>query len=270
MGEKGIYIESADGAFNLRLRSLVQADARFYPDDGGVEGNDTFLIRRARIELTGALFEKFDFRIMPDFAGTTPTLLDGWLDWKINPHFQVLAGKVKLPVGLERYQSREYNLLTEFGYPTSLVPNRDIGIALHGNIVDGLEYYLGAFNGTSDGGSTITDSGDDKSAAARIFATPFAKSDNAALKGLGFGIAGTYGDSEGTPANYRTVGQQTFFRWASGTANDGTTWRAVPQLYHFYGPFGLLAEYAISHTRTQNARPRIPLKTRWQVSASWV
>lgn len=271
VGEKGFSLQSADGAFNLRLRSLVQADARFYPNDGGVEGNDTFLIRRARIELTGTLFDQFDFRIMPDFAGTTPTLLDAWLDWKINPHFQVLAGKVKLPIGLERYQSREYNLLTEFGYPTSLVPNRDIGIALHGNIVDGLEYYLGAFNGTSDGGSVVTDSDDEKSIAARLFATPFAKSDNAALKGLGFGIAGTYGDSDGTPANYRTVGQQTFFRWANGTVNDGTTWRLVPQLYYFYGPFGLLGEYSISSQELRNGAATDTIEnTAWQVTSSWV
>lgn len=271
VGEKGFSLQSGDGAFNLRLRSLVQADARFYPDDRGVEGNDTFLIRRGRIELTGTLFDKFDFRIMPEFAGTTPTLLDAWLDWKINPHVQVLAGKVKLPVGLERYQAPEYNLLTEFGYPTSIVPNRDIGIALHGNIVDGLEYYLGGFNGVSDGGSTVTDSDDEKVVAARLFATPFARSDNTALKGLGFGIAGTYGDSDGTPANYRTVGLQTFFRWAGGTENDGTTWRAVPQLYYFNGPFGLLGEYAISSQELRNGAVSDSIEnTAWQVAASWV
>ena len=57
---------------------------------------------QSRIRAVGTLFDKFDLRIMPDLAGTTPTLRDAWLNWKINPHFQVLAGKRKLPVGLER------------------------------------------------------------------------------------------------------------------------------------------------------------------------
>ncbi len=271
VGERGFSLEGADGAFSLRLRSLVQVDGRIYPDDGGVSGNDTFLVRRARIELAGKLFDKFDYRVMPDFAGTTPTLLDAWLNWRINPHFQVLVGKRKLPIGLEREQSREFNLMNEFGYPTSLVPNRDIGIALHGKVVDGLDYFVGAFNGTSDGGSVVTDADDEKSIAARLFATPFASGDNAVLKGLGFGIAGTYGDSEGTPANFRTVGQQTFFRWAGGTVNDGTTWRVVPQLYYYNGPFGLLGEYAISSQELRNGAATDSIEnTAWQVTASWV
>ncbi|HEU5070220.1 MAG TPA: porin [Verrucomicrobiae bacterium] len=272
VGEKGFALESADGAFKLRLRSLVQADARFYPDDGGVSGNDTFLIRRARLEFTGTLYDKFDFRVMPDFAGSTPTLLDAWLNWQIKPEFQVLAGKVKVPVGLERYQSRENNLFNEMGYPTSLVPNRDIGLALHGEVLDRkLDYYVGVFDGTTDGGSTVTDTDDEKTVAARLFVTPFATSDNDALKGLGLGIAGTYGDSEGTPSGYRTVGQQTFFRWNSGTVNDGTVWRVAPQLYYYNGPFGLLAEYVVSSQELRNGAVSDSIEnTAWQVTASYV
>jgi len=272
VGAKGFSMQSKDGAFSLRLRSLVQADSRFFIDDGGVEGNDTFLIRRARIELTGTVFDKFDYRIMPDFAGSSPTLMDAWLDWKVMPSFQVLAGKVKLPVGLERYQSPENSLMTEYGYPTSLVPNRDIGVALHGQVLNKtLDYYVGAFNGTTDGGSSTTDSNDDKSVAARLFATPFANSDNSFLKGLGFGIAGTYGEDENTPAEYRTVGQQKFFTWRSGVTDDGTVWRVVPQLYYFNGPFGLLGEYAVSSQELSRGTASETLdNTAWEVTASWV
>lgn len=270
-GEKGFSLQSADGAFVLRLRSLVQADGRFYINDDGGSASDTFLIRRARIELTGTLFEKFDFRIMPDFAPSPPTLLDAWLDWRLSPSFQVLVGKTKVPVGLERFQARENNLMNEFGYPTSLVPNRDVGIALHGKVVDGLDYYVGLFDGTTDGGSTSSDTDDDKSVAARLFATPFAGSDNAALKGFGFGIAGTYGNSGGTPSGYRTVGQETFFSWTTGTVDDGATWRVAPQLYYFRGPFGLLAEYVVSSQEVRNGTASETLEnTAWQVTASWV
>ena len=107
--------------------------------------------------------------------------------------------------------------------------------------------------------------------AARLFATPFVNSDNRALKGLGFGIAGTFGHDEGTPAGYRTVGQQTFFRWNNGVVDDGTVWRLAPQIYYFNGPFGLLGEYAISsHELRSGATSGTVENTAWQVTASWV
>ncbi len=272
VGEKGFSLESADRAFDLRLRSLIQADARFYPYEGERKGQDTFLIRRARLELTGTVFDKFDFRLLEDFAGTSPTLLDAWVNWRLRPAVQLLAGKIKLPIGLERYQAREDNLMTEFGYPTSLVPNRDIGLALHGKVLDGtLDYYLGAYNGTADGGSSVGAGGDDKSLAARVFATPLASSGNRALKGLGFGVAGTYGEWEGAPSSFSTVGQQTFFNWNSGVLEDGAVWRVVPQLYYYNGPFGLLAEYAVSSHKLRRGPSTARLRnTAWEVTASWV
>ena len=209
---------------------------------------------------------------MEDFAGSTPTLLDAWLDWKIKPEFQVLAGKVKVPVGLERYQSREYNLMNEFGYPTSLAPNRDIGIAIHGGLFgNALDYYVGGFNWVPDGGSSVTSADGSVNLAARLFANPFRQSENRALQGIGFGVAGTYGDGAGTPANYSTVGQQTFYSWRSGVAVDGTTWRLVPQIYYFNGPFGLLGEYAVSSQEVRSGANQGTVQNKaWEVTASWV
>lgn len=272
VGTKGFSLESPDGDFKLRMRSLVQADSRFYFDDGGVPANDGFLIRRARMEFIGSLYDKFEYRIMPEFAGTTPSLLDAWLSWKIDPAFIIQAGKVRLPIGLERFQSRESNLMTEFGYPTSLVPNRDIGANIQGAVLGGkLDYYLGAFNGTPDGGSIVTDADDDKTLAARVFAHPFLTSDIDGLRGLGIGLAGTYGNAEGTPAGYRTVGQQTFFSWRAGVVDDGTVWRLVPQLYYYNGPLGIQAEYAISSQQVKTAAAFDTLdNTAWQVTASYV
>jgi phosphate-selective porin OprO and OprP len=270
VGEKGFFLKSADGDFDLRLRALVQADSRFYFDNS--RNNDGFLIRRARPELVGTVFKKFDFRLMTEFAGSSPSLMDAWLNWRISPWFQVLAGKSKVPVGLERYQSRENNLMTEFGYPTSLVPNRDLGIALHGEVFEGaLDYYLGAFNGTTDGGTSVSNPDDDESLAGRVFARPFAGTGTWALQGLGFGIGGTYGNAGGTPANFSTVGQQTFFTWGSGVVIDGMTWRVDPQLYYYCGPFGLLGEYAISSQRLRKGASSGTVRnSAWAATASWV
>lgn len=267
-GGGGFTVRSADGDFTLRLRSLVQVDARLYDGDG--PDADGFLVRRARLELTGAVFGRFEFRVMPDFGGSSTTLLDAWLRWNVSPAFQVQVGKVKLPVGLEREQSRENNLFNEFGYPTSLVPNRDVGVNVQGQLGAGaVAYYLGAFNGTADGASVVSDTDDEREVAARVFATPFAASDTA-WKHLGFGLAGTYGSRSATPAAYRTIGQQTFFRWRDGVVNDGVAWRVVPQLYYYRGPFGMLAEHAVSSQELAAGAVAGEVEvSAWTVNASW-
>jgi phosphate-selective porin OprO/OprP len=273
VGEQGFSLETEDKSFALRLRTLVQGDGRFFVDDVEGRADDSFLIRRARIELTGTLFRNFEFRLMPDFAPSPSTLLDAWLKWNLKPALQIQAGKVKLPVGLERAQSREYNMFNEFGYPTSLVPNRDVGVNVQGRLAAGaLSCYLGVFNGTTDGASiATTDPDDDKDIAFLLFATPFARNKNTALAGLGFGIAGTEGQHREKPSSYRTVGQQVFYSWRNDVLVDGDISRLVGQLHYFGGPFGLLAEYAVSSQELRAGTVEAELdNSAWVATVSWV
>jgi phosphate-selective porin OprO/OprP len=276
-GPESFSIESQDGAYKLRLRGLLQVDGRAFADDGGLEGNDEFLVRRARIEITGTLARQFEFRLMPDFGGTSTTLLDAWIRWKLRAQASVEMGKIKSPVGLEREQARESNLFAEFGYPTALVPNRDIGIGVRGDVVGNrLSYYVGVSNGTPDGGSVTDDADDSKTATWRLMATPFKKSP--LWSGLAVGIAGTRGDTMGAlPSDYRTVGQQVFYAWrkagggSTGALVDGSVERLVPQLYWFAGPFGLLAEFAESSQQlTIDGTSGTVENAAHQVSVSWV
>jgi phosphate-selective porin OprO/OprP len=137
------------------------------------------------------------------------------------------------------------------------------------------------FNGVPDGGNGDGDTNDSKDVAARLFFTPFAKS-NGPLKNLGFGIAGSTGDQEGTLAapglpSFRTPGQQTFFSYradatAAGTVlPDGKRTRFSPQGYFYRGPFGLLAEYVRSSQDVLRGAVAETLDNdAWQVAGSWV
>ncbi len=148
------------------------------------------------------------------------------------------------------------------------MPNRDIGVQLGGEIGGGLfSYNVGYTNGVLDGGSTennVTPDGESDAkgdVSARVFFQPFLASDNFALRGLGFGIGGTYVDSTGSATNslltsYRTPGQATFFSYRATAAASGTT-PAVNGTYasggapapprrssdYYYSSFGLLGEY---------------------------
>ncbi len=293
LGASGLKVTSGDSIFVLKVRGYVQADSRTFLDDNkALKGNDTFLLRRVRPVFEGTVARDFDYRLMLDFgsgitsgAGNNGFLQDGYVNYKRFEYAQLQVGKFKEPVGLERLQSGANLLFIERGLPTQLVPNRDVGIQLHGNLWRNMfSYQIGYFNGTEDAGSGDIETNDDgKDVAARVFLHPLAKTGFEPLKKLGLGIAVTHGQHEGTLRNYSTAGQQVWYRWRTGvgtngaTANvisDGNTTRIVPQGYYYWGPFGVFGEYvissrdAISAAGTATRRERLDNHA-WQVAVSY-
>jgi phosphate-selective porin OprO/OprP len=270
-GSEGFALESPAGDFRLRLGGYLQGDGRLYAGDSSNLGTDSFLLRRVRPQLQGTLGKRFDFYLMTDFGGGGTSVQDAYLDARFSPLLRVRVGKFKPPVGLERLQSGANLLFVERALPTALVPNRDVGVQLHGELGGGrLAYALALQNGTQDGGSSDGDGNDSKDVALRVFARPgLGRAD--VWHGLGLGIAGQLGRQTTLASqSYRTPGQLAFFSYASGVAQDGTRRRLVPQGYFYSGPFGLLGEYAISSTPLTGpgGRGRIH-NAAWQLAGSW-
>jgi phosphate-selective porin OprO and OprP len=286
VGKEGFQLKSADGKFALKLGGLLQADARFFVGLPQNLGNNTFLVRRVRPILEGTLFDRFSFRIMPDFGNGQVVLQDAYADVRILPEIKLRGGKFKEPVGLERLQSAKDILFVERALPTNLVPNRDVGFQLFGDIGGGIvSYAVGAFDGVFDGGLTDGDNNDGKDVAGRLFFQPFLKTEIGPLQGLGFGAAGTYGKQKGSAATpnlpvFKTAGQSTFFKYlntpASGTASasiavaSGKVFRVVPQLYYSWGHFGLLGEYVRSSQEVTNGTTATLTNQAWQTTVSYV
>ena len=281
-GNNGFSLESADGQHVIKLRGILQVDHRLYfegasdvrnrtnqragdlDDNGFHEATDSWLARRIRPTIEGTLFGKYDFRFTPEFAGGTASVVDAYIDARFHPAFKVRAGKFKSFVGLERLQSGADIKFLERSYVTNaILPNRDFGIAVHGDILgDRLNYAVGLVNGVSDGGNISTGSEFEghQEVTARLFATPF-KNDYSVLNGLGFGLAATYTNSQdernlnftdtsvadatrsGLPS-YLTDGQNVFFRYNGAAIADGQRLRYSPQAYYYRGPVGIIAEYA--------------------------
>jgi phosphate-selective porin OprO/OprP len=276
----GFSLRSADGDFALRFRGYLQVDGRSRLDGGG-EG-DSFVVRRARAILDGTLYGRFGFRLAPDFGGGDTVLQDAYVHWTLAPALALRAGKLKPPLGLERLQSATDLTFVERALPSSLLPNRDVGLQLSGELAGGgLEYALGVFDGAVDGGSADEDTGDAKDLVARLWASPW-RGRESPLAGLSFGIAGSRGDQRGTPAapalgGYRTPGQATFFSYrddgtVEGTAiADGERLRVAPQAAYYSGPLGLLGEYVLaSHVVRRGLLVRELEHEAWQLTAVWV
>ncbi len=281
----GFVINSADNAYRLRITGYTQLDGRFFLEDDEKDDTNRFLFRRVRVSLEGTLARYFEYRIMPDFAGSSLALFDAYTDITYFPDFKLRIGKFKPPVGLERLQSATAIPFVERGLPTNLVPNRDIGVQLWGEPWNGaVTYALGIFNGAQDGQNNDGELNDDKDFAGRLFLHPLRNTQFVAFENLGVGLAGTFGHQRGTAASpdlpqYRSAGQATIFRYKAGnpaTTADTTTaagdrWRISPQTYFYYSSFGLMGEYAVSANTVRFNTERDTLNhSAWQIATSYV
>lgn len=279
IGEKGLAVKTPKGDFDFKLRGTVQFDQRHFLGDDAPAFNDTHLFRRIRPSLEGTLGPLVAWRLTPEFAGDGASVIDAYIDVRFDPRYTLRVGKLKGPVGLERLQSASALALIERGFPTELAPNRDIGAQLQGELRGGtVSYAFGLFNGAPDGRDSPTVDADDHFEwAARLFFEPW-KNDANALSGLGFGLAASAGEKEGTGNSflprYRTPGQNVFFAYRGGVAADGDHVRWSPQAYFYRSRLGLLAEYIRSEQEVLvggNAASRTDLAhDAWQLTASWV
>ena len=196
VGPSGLIVSSADSNFVFSLKAVLQVDDRTFFDGSGAKGNDGLLLRRARPIFQGTLYRDFDFVFIPDFGGSTVQIFDAYANYRYEPWAQLRVGKFKTPVGLEQLQSDVNLSFNERSLVTDLVPNRDVGVQLWGDINGGvLSYAVGIFNGVGDYRNTSNANVDNNGDfAGRLFSQPFKNSDIEALQNLGFGVAGSSGN----------------------------------------------------------------------------
>ena len=275
-GEEGFRVVSGGGAFALRLRGDLYADARFFPGTTEPAGADRFFLRRARPRLQGRVHDRFAFSLRSDFGIGGPEIDDAFVEARFAPALRLRMGRFNVPVGLEVLSSSTGLMHVERGFPAGLVPERDVGIMLAGDVGTGrLHYALGLFNGAPGASEPGGDVDDAKEAAGRVFAVPFAGT-NGMWKGLGVGLAGTVGTVTGTEATpaltgLRTTGRQSFFGYRDEVRADGRRWRLAPQARLYAGPVALLGTYTVTTETARRGPDQETLTHRaWQASAAVV
>ncbi|MCL2449715.1 MAG: porin [Polyangiaceae bacterium] len=255
-GPGGFRLVSKDNRSEIRFRALVQADGRFWFDDKQRPGTNGFLIRRAQTWAEGRLPYGISFILNPDFGQGTVVLQDAYLGLDlVSNALKFRAGKFRPPFGLERLQPTSNLSFVEFGLPTSLTPNRDVGAMLYGDLLEDIIGYAGGvFNSVADNAAGDLALDKEKEFDGRVYLRPFRMIPDEVLGRLFVGVAGTFGRVYGTASSpnlpsYKTPGQSTFFSYTSGTNTvvaDGPHNRYGAYLYEALGPFSLMGEYYLS------------------------
>jgi phosphate-selective porin OprO/OprP len=294
LGNRGLSVQSADTNFTFEVHGLVQTDANLFFNDNELnQGNDGFTLRRVRSTFRGTIYRDFEYEVNPQYGGfgaQSVQILDAHVGYRVNENFSLKAGKFKGPVGLEVIQSIKQLPFSERSLVSNLVPLRSVGAQVSGQFAnETLSFAAGVFNNTGDGRNPgNVDFTDDKEFAGRVFLHPFKPTSLKWLHGFGFGAGGSYSqvssNAAGLPATigqpdpgfYTSPGTQQFFAYnplAGPVVADGAHLRLSPQAYFYYGPFGLLGEYALSRQNVYNSttfRAAELSHRAWQITAEWV
>lgn len=190
---------------------------------------------------------------------------------KGSPKLRVRIGKFKPPIGLEHLQSDPTLPFIERAYPSVVLPNRDVGFQVSGDLGEGVvSYAAGLFDGSPDAGSVDLDANDSKDLVGRLVLSPFKKT-KSVLKNLGLGIGGSTGKQTGPLTAYRSGGQISIITLLTGVVAEGARKRWSPEVSLYSGRFGFGAEYAQSESFARKAAtsPLVEVRAKaWQATAS--
>lgn len=268
--QDGLSIASRDRSYELKVHGYLQGDGCLFDTDLKDRQHDVLLFRRVRPLVEGTLANKMDFRFMPDFGEGNAVIQEAYVEWKSIPFARLRVGKFKTPLGLEVLRSDRELTFAERSLASDLIPLRDLGAQIEDSVLKGaITYAVGFFSGAGDGQNASFEWPGTKEGVARVFFKPFAATTSIAVQQLGIGISASVGHDHGALPNFKTVGQQTLFKYSSGVVSDGRHKRVSPQAYYFCGSLGLLAEYIVSGEPAEVGAEHRYLSNRgWELAGS--
>ncbi len=256
----------------------IQADGRAFTNNSG---SHDMTIRRLRAELTGKAYDYFKFYTLLDFASSKLVVENAYLEVGL-PEVSLRFGKDKAQFGIERLQSDTYLTFIERSFATAISPDRDIGIALRGDLYHGVFSYSGAIVDGSPDNSTALEAETDNALEydLHVLLFPFKAPGLARFGDLAIGAATTFGYTHGTLAApgltaIKSDGQETIVTYPTGTTLaatphvDGYRTRQTIHGYYYGGPVGVLAEYVRDQEPTEVGGSHTGVVDQaWQVAAS--
>jgi phosphate-selective porin OprO/OprP len=224
----------------FQVGGYTQVRYQAYPGTTTADGVD---IRRARLDINGAITSKWSYRLLVDFvggssavaAGTTttttntviaPTALDAYIAYQAASYLKVTAGQFTLPFSLENnIQDRNLETVDRSQVVNALVARkgdgsngiidsignqngRDIGVQISGSLfkINDKRYLIDYYAGLFNGaGINVADNNQSKDFSGRLLIHPFNE----------LTIGGSYYDGYDKFAKDPTRGDQLRTRWGT-------------------------------------------------------
>lgn len=218
--KNGVRIDRNDGKFKVKIGGRIHFDWGMISPDSSLEANedadvygtalegDGAEFRRARIYISGTLYEDLLFKAQYDFAGGDVDWRDVYLGMKNIPVLgQVLVGQMKEPFSLEELTSSNNITFMERSLPTgTFSPSRNTGFRASNAIFDKrMTWAAGVFYGdTDDDGDSEFDDTTNIDATLRLTGVPYYEDDGRRLLHLGLGLSHQFRDEGETTIRYRS------------------------------------------------------------------
>jgi phosphate-selective porin OprO and OprP len=187
--KEGLNLETGDGNFKMKIGGRVHTDWFWSSEDDSLkadtgEQEDGVEIRRARIYLSGLMYENIEYKLQLDFAGAEVAFKDAYLGITDLPIGKIRMGHFYEPFGLETVSSSNYNTFIERSLITAFAPERQTGFMLHNTLHDDRIYgAVGVFRETDDDGENVDDGG--YNVTGRIAALPIYENKGESLLQIG-------------------------------------------------------------------------------------
>ena len=261
--KNGIRFETADKAFSFKLGGRIMNDWAFMSEDDSLKAtigqlqDATTEFRRARLYISGAVYEKVIFKAQYDFAGGSSDdhgghthFKDVYLGLKKLPGVGTLkVGHFKEAFGLEELTSSKYITFMERSLPVIFAPSRNTGIGVNNTALNKrLTWAAGLFLDTEKWGDE-DDAENSAAATARITGLPWYQGKDRLLH---LGLSYTNRDATDDAVRFRQRPEAHlapyFVDTGSIVADSENRFGIEVALVH--GPFSLQAEYMGANVET--------------------
>lgn len=233
------YIRSANGEFQTRISGFGQLDFRGY--QAGDHPPNTYLIRRARMRTDVRLKRYYDVRVEAELTDSASSVLrDFYLRIDRFEALQFTFGQIREPFSQEELRPEPNQDFVERSMTSMLVPGRSPGVMLSGRLFRGIfGYEVGSFNGK---GPLRDNNNGTPESVVRLQVSPWRTGNDFWLRGLTFGGAYAYGNTDGGLSVRGQTTSRSYQFFAPDTIN-GKILRANGEVTWMLGPASFRAEY---------------------------
>lgn len=202
----GLRLDTADKAFKLKIGGRAQLDWAVFDEDNDIQNvigpvQNGVEFRRARLYMSGLLYDRYEFKVQYDFAGGDVDFKDVYMgvrDIPVVGNFRV--GHFKEPFSLEELTSSKYITFMERGLPNAFAIGRNTGLGIFNTAFDKrMTWAVGAFIDADDFGNSI--GGGEYNVALRVTGLPWYEEKGRRLVHLGTSYS--YGNTPDDAVRFR-------------------------------------------------------------------